>query len=277
MESRINILENDNEDEDFYFEAEHLALKNNSDYQTLLKTIAILQAQRAQSLKDIDKLANMKNEALENPSEFIEKLTRGEDLGFPQRVNIAVVPKIDFSKYDAQLPAFSRESNGNSVSGETDDDSRMMDTFKSNSQQRLWTVEEQKRLEELLVEFPPEPIEKRRFEKIARALGNRTCQQVTSRCQKYFKKLQLAGLPIPGRHPKGSSSQKISRIRAFSEKKSTFFPDLDVPMRMNEDEDDFWLFQPSTSKSSQVIDDDSSSQDANYDDTVSSFGGKTRK
>jgi hypothetical protein len=34
-----------------------------------------------------------------------------------------------------------------------------------------WTTEEQKRLEELLQIYPPEPVEMRRFKKIADALG----------------------------------------------------------------------------------------------------------
>ena len=64
---------------------------------------------------------------------------------------------------------------------------------------QLWTPEEQKRLEELLVIYPPEQVEMERFRKIARALGNRTPLQVQSRVQKYFIKLQKAGLPVPGR------------------------------------------------------------------------------
>lgn len=64
---------------------------------------------------------------------------------------------------------------------------------------QLWTPEEQKRLEELLVIYPPEHIEMERFRKIAKALGNRTPLQVQSRVQKYFIKLQKAGLPVPGR------------------------------------------------------------------------------
>lgn len=64
---------------------------------------------------------------------------------------------------------------------------------------QLWTPEEQKRLEELLVIHPPEHVEMERFRKIAKALGNRTPLQVQSRVQKYFIKLQKAGLPVPGR------------------------------------------------------------------------------
>ena len=42
----------------------------------------------------------------------------------------------------------------------------------------FWTAEEQQRLEALLLEYPPEAVEARRWEKIARALGNRTTLQV---------------------------------------------------------------------------------------------------
>lgn len=72
-----------------------------------------------------------------------------------------------------------------------------------------WSTEEQKRLEELLLIYPPEPIELRRFKKIAAALGNRTAKQVTSRVQKYFLKLYKEGLPIPGRIPKSKSKYKV--------------------------------------------------------------------
>lgn len=77
--------------------------------------------------------------------------------------------------------------------------------------------------------YPPEPIEIRRFKKIAAALGigsaiffmifscnrytcfagNRTTKQVCSRVQKYFLKLYKAGLPIPGRIPKTISKYKV--------------------------------------------------------------------
>lgn len=98
---------------------------------------------------------------------------------------------------------------------------------------QLWTPEEQKRLEELLgilnaqkkiyfilnffncyvVIYPPEQVEMERFRKIAKALGNRTPLQVQSRVQKYFIKLQKAGLPVPGRtynFTQYSNNKKVS-------------------------------------------------------------------
>jgi hypothetical protein len=66
---------------------------------------------------------------------------------------------------------------------------------------KSWSVDEQRRLEELLIEFPPEDNEAARWRKIATKLGTRTPLQVQSHCQKYFIKLAKAGLPIPGRMP----------------------------------------------------------------------------
>lgn len=81
---------------------------------------------------------------------------------------------------------------------------------------QLWTPEEQKRLEELLVIYPPEQVEMERFRKIARALGNRTPLQVQSRVQKYFIKLQKAGLPVPGRTYNFTQYSNNRKVRSCS-------------------------------------------------------------
>jgi len=66
---------------------------------------------------------------------------------------------------------------------------------------KLWKVEEQRRLEELLNIYPEEEIASHRWSKIAKALGNRTPKQVASRTQKYFIKLAKEGKPVPGKIP----------------------------------------------------------------------------
>lgn len=104
----------------------------------------------------------------------------------------------------------------------------------------------------------------RRYKKIADALGNRTVKQVTSRVQKYFKKLYNAGLPVPGRIPKSTErkvliilninqinfvhinefiylqkpySHRHQKNNYYLYKPSTFFPDMDIPVVMNEADD----------------------------------------
>lgn len=49
---------------------------------------------------------------------------------------------------------------------------RVFDESKPETFNQLWTIEEQRRLEELLIEHPPEEIEMRRWTKIANALGS---------------------------------------------------------------------------------------------------------
>ena len=79
---------------------------------------------------------------------------------------------------------------------------RIFDSSKPQTFNQPWTPQEQRRLEELLEEYPSEEIEMERWKKIATCLGNRTAIQVQSRVQKYFQKLQKAGLRIPGRYKK---------------------------------------------------------------------------
>lgn len=106
---------------------------------------------------------------------------------------------------------------------------------------QLWTCDEQRRLEELLMEYPPEPVEMRRFAKIARALGNRTVRQVASRLQKYFQKLHAAGLPVPGRIPRNARSHPSTRknrsIKQQLIRPTTFFPSNFVPVNITDDDD----------------------------------------
>lgn len=149
------------------------------------------------------------------------------------------MPHIDFERYGVKVPDLS------SATGATVQDlkSRVIEESqtKQPSYNKLWSCEEQRRLEELLIEYPPEAVESRRFAKIAKALGNRTSQQVASRLQKYFLKLHLAGMPIPGRIPKSSVrnayNHKAIRFNRNQVRPSTFFPATDVPVTMPEDDD----------------------------------------
>ncbi|KAJ8931206.1 hypothetical protein NQ314_015903 [Rhamnusium bicolor] len=200
MTNNSNSLFTYDENDLFYFETDHLALKGNKDYCEVLKTLVILSAQREKAIK---------------------------------------LPNINFKKFDVNVPEEDlKVIYSDSVSNKPEEDGVQIKQTSSNS--KVWTPEEQKRLEELLVTYPPEPVEMRRFQKIARALGNRTVQQVTSRVQKYFLKLYKAGLPIPGRIPKSGEKYKKSvlhkhqRHNHYLWKPTTFFPDLFVPVMMND-------------------------------------------
>ena len=85
--------------EPYYFETDHVALKENSDYRQLLHTIALLEAQRQQAAKDIDVLYKAQNYALENPLLFAENLQKGVHLALPKPQKIAELPDIQWEKY----------------------------------------------------------------------------------------------------------------------------------------------------------------------------------
>jgi hypothetical protein len=91
---------------------------------------------------------------------------------------------------------------------------RMFTPEKPVTFNKLWTAEEQARLEELLKIYPDEPVASHRWTKIAEALGNRTPRQVASRTQKYFQKLakQVKQSPKPVPSPEsGVSNIKIKK------------------------------------------------------------------
>ncbi|XP_022909965.2 ZZ-type zinc finger-containing protein 3 [Onthophagus taurus] len=228
---------NDNEeDELFYFESDHLALKGNADYSELLKIMFVLEAQRKRAIDDYKKVVDLQKEYESNPVEMIEKMQRGENLDIPDMQVIIDVPKINWEKFDVKVPenllAIINSIDGKDGGVKAEDLNHQKPT---NTHSKPWTVEEQKRLEELLITYPPEDIELRRYKKIAAALGTRTVQQVCSRIQKYFLKLKKAGLPIPGRIPKLvlRKSPKIPHGNC-NIKPSTFFPELNIPVTMNE-------------------------------------------
>ena len=68
---------------EFSFESDHDALKNNQDYLALLRTFAVLQAQKIQAVRDIDLLLEAREVALKDPIALVEKLQLGEKLNLP--------------------------------------------------------------------------------------------------------------------------------------------------------------------------------------------------
>ncbi|XP_012256270.2 ZZ-type zinc finger-containing protein 3 [Athalia rosae] len=242
------------EDSEFYFESDHLALKGNKDYTALLKTIIMLEAQRTQGIADLDKLLEAQKIAMQDPVSFVAKLQDEDFVGFPGPQKIADIPYIDWTKYNIVLPDSPMRPQTRhgpvlpqlQVKSDADEGKilvrgRAFDQSKPETFNQLWTTEEQRRLEELLIEYPPEEVEMRRWTKIANALGNRTPKQVSSRVQKYFIKLLRAGLPIPGRGPKvrmdvkRGTNHRHQRNNYLLLKPSTFFPHQDMPFNFGED------------------------------------------
>ncbi|XP_073501365.1 ZZ-type zinc finger-containing protein 3 [Phyllobates terribilis] len=66
--------EEDEEPDVYFFESDHVALKHNKDYQRLLQTISVLEAQRSQAVLDMERLSQHQRDALTDPVGFVEKL-----------------------------------------------------------------------------------------------------------------------------------------------------------------------------------------------------------
>lgn len=274
MEDEENKSE-DVEPSEFYFESDHLALKGNKDYTTLLKTIVILEAQRVQAIEDLDKLLAIRSKALKDPISFVAQIQNGELPELPGPQKIADIPYIDWSQYNIAVPDMRmrpQTRHGNvlpHIQSKTEQENgkilvrgRAFDESKPETFNQLWTVEEQRRLEELLIEYPPEEVEMRRWTKIANALGNRTPKQVSSRVQKYFIKLLRAGLPIPGRGPKMKLDAKKGmghrqqRNNYSLFKRSTFFPHQDISFTMPDESKEQLITEESEDDAGNSIIDD---------------------
>ncbi|XP_023266646.1 ZZ-type zinc finger-containing protein 3 [Seriola lalandi dorsalis] len=280
--------EEEEEPDVYYFESDHLALKHNKDYQRLLQTIGVLEAQRTQAILDLETLARQQREALADPISFVEQLQKRVNLGLPCPQRVVQLPDIAWEQYTSGLGDFEREfcdkkrktrrlklifdkglplrpkspvepkKEGESSTmysslptSDAPENGRQAQMIrgrichpnKPDTFNQLWTVEEQKKLEQLLVKFPPEEVESRRWQKIADELGNRTAKQVASRVQKYFIKLTKAGIPVPGRTPnlcmytKKASSKRQHHLNKHLYRPSTFLTSYEPPVYMDEDDE----------------------------------------
>lgn len=206
MEHNINhtvISKSNNlEASEFYFETDFYLLKNNKDYKNLLKSLAVLEIQRCTVIQNLEKLAILKDNLLKNPSLMLKKIIKRENISKLKIVNIQELPNIDWSIYNTineneqskqvQLCDINLRNKNISDKQET----QLVNTAeveKPETFNKPWTIEEQLRLEELLVEYPPERNESNRYRKISEALGTRNLRQVCSRVQKYMKKMKKLG------------------------------------------------------------------------------------
>lgn len=188
---------------EFYFETDFYLLKNNKDYKNLLKSLAILEVQRCTAIQNIEKLAVLKDHISKNPSLALKKILRREDIGTLKSVTVHALPDIDWSEYKTndeienepikQVCNINLRYKNVSDKQETQTNSTTAEVEKHETFKQPWTVEEQLRLEELLIEYPPERNESNRYRKIADALGTRNLRQVCSRVQKYNMKMKKVG------------------------------------------------------------------------------------
>ena len=68
-------------------------------YCLIFQTIFILEAQRAQAIKDLDKLYECQEQALADPIAFVECLQNKRNLQIPAPQKVHQLPVIDWTKY----------------------------------------------------------------------------------------------------------------------------------------------------------------------------------
>ncbi|XP_069795407.1 ZZ-type zinc finger-containing protein 3 isoform X2 [Narcine bancroftii] len=284
-------------------------------YQRLLQTIAVLEAQRAQAIQDLECLSKCQKEGLKEPITFVENLQKKVDMGLPCPQRVVQLPQIPWDHYTSGIGNFEKEYRNKkhntrrlklifdkglplrpkspmdfkkdavsssssfytSVLPSSDAPEAMTSNTraqvirgrisadsKSETFNQLWSVEEQKRLEELLLKYPPEEVETRRWQKIADKLGNRTAKQVASRVQKYFIKLAKAGIPIPGRtpnvdlHSKKTSSKRQHPLNKHLLRPSTFMTSHEPPVYMDDEDDRSSFYSSQLDAAADEISDDES-------------------
>ncbi|XP_074101731.1 ZZ-type zinc finger-containing protein 3-like [Cotesia typhae] len=245
------------ENAEFYFESDSLALKGNKDYMDLLKTIVILENQQARAIEDMDELLAQRANALKDSMGFITKLQNGELSNLPGEIKVAEIPYIDWSRYnisasDARLkPPQTRHGNFRTQSKVKQTDGKILvrgrpfDESKPETFNLPWTPAEQCKLEQLLVKYPNEEVSMRRWKKIANELGNRTPKQVMTRVQKYFLKLKAYNMPIPGQAPKLNPSTKKSMSRRFLHRTTSFFPSINMIDDKDTEDNHQWIIKDS--------------------------------
>lgn len=91
IDDDANAGECSGEDDEFFFESDHLALRGNADYRAVLRTIVILEAQRIEATKHIDRIAEVQRDAMRDPEEFLKRLQSGQSLELPGRISIQEV------------------------------------------------------------------------------------------------------------------------------------------------------------------------------------------
>lgn len=187
---------------EFYFETDFYLLKSNKDYKNLLKSLAILEVQRCTTIQNLEKLAVLKDCLSKNPSLTLKQILNREEISKLQTVIVHNLPNIDWSVYKIDNETENEQTKQvcdinlrhKNVSDKQETPTvNITELDKSETFKKPWTVEEQLRLEELLIDYPPERNESNRYRKIAEALGTRNLRQVCSRVQKYNMKMKKVG------------------------------------------------------------------------------------
>ncbi|KAI9100599.1 hypothetical protein DFS34DRAFT_493950 [Phlyctochytrium arcticum] len=229
---------------------EEAILDKNEDYQLLSSTLTVLRNQLEQAQTDLQALLRIKEEALQEPFTFVDKLLNKTLDTIPKPQQVVPIPYIDWDRY----PNIDRERLNGRVRSmtrtiervdspgwmtppvplgpldpselntpppptaapsaaqmeRTTSENARIAEDRSQSFNQPWSEEEHSRLIELLEIYPDEPIHARRCEKIAAALGSRNAKQVSSRIQKFVDERRVKTPGGSSRNSRRSSGKPTS-------------------------------------------------------------------
>lgn len=194
-----------------------------------MMTLVKLKDQREQAALDLKRLENERRKAEEDPQTFVSNFFSKREY-LPRRQVAAHVPPIDFETYEKLplVPGGVAKTEPAPKPKKASAAATSSTIPKASTQSAPWSLEEQHRLEQLLIEYPDEPVAAYRWEKIARALG-RTPKQVVSRVHRYFERLARAGLPVPGRLPTSKKDSAKEGAQPRSSSVTTSAPSAAAP------------------------------------------------
>ncbi|XP_006831147.1 PREDICTED: ZZ-type zinc finger-containing protein 3-like [Chrysochloris asiatica] len=260
-----HITEEEDDDPDvYYFESDHVALKHNKDYQRLLQTIAVLEAQRSQAVQDLESLGRHQREALKNPIGFVEKLQKKADIGLPYPQRVVQLPEISWDQYTSSLGNFEREFKNRKrhtrrvklvfdkvglparpkspLDSKKDGESLSYSMLPLSDGPEGSNSRPQMIRGRLCDDTKPETFNQ--LWTVEEQVIDISKLHVASRVQKYFIKLTKAGIPVPGRTPnlyiyskKSSTSRRQHPLNKHLFKPSTFMTSHEPPVYMDEDDD----------------------------------------
>jgi hypothetical protein len=103
-------MEDSEDDNEFYFESTHLALRSNSDYLKVMKHLALLCSIRIKIHNDIEILSAAQIRALEDPQGFVRDIFQGQS-NLPGQIEIPEVTNMTFFKLHCNFRCHFLDSN----------------------------------------------------------------------------------------------------------------------------------------------------------------------
>jgi hypothetical protein len=88
-------MDESEDDDEFYFESAHIALRSNSDYLKVMKHLTVLCSMRIKVHSDIEVLSAAQKTALDDPEGFVKDISQGST-NLPGQIKIPEVRNVSY-------------------------------------------------------------------------------------------------------------------------------------------------------------------------------------